>query len=299
MANVARRAALLAILVSLAATTANSARAAVSAVDDTGATITLARSAQRIVSLAPHVTELLYAAGAGDRIVGAVEYSDYPEAAKRLRRVGSYAAFDLEAIVALQPDLVVAWGSGNPQHQLNALRALNRTLYITEPRRIEDVPKHIERLGTLAGTSAIARASAHDFRERYTRLRQRYAAHSPVAVFYQIWQQPLMTVNGAHIISDVMRACGGRNVFATLGPLAAAVDIEAVLAADPEVIIVSGMGAAQPELIRAWERWPTVRAVKKQNVFFIHPDLLQRHTPRLLQGAEQMCAHLETARSRR
>ncbi|MFP5350475.1 MAG: helical backbone metal receptor, partial [Gammaproteobacteria bacterium] len=196
MVDAASRAAL-ALLVALIATAANQAHAAASAVDDTGATITLARPAQRIVSLAPHVTELLYAAGAGDRIVGAVEYSDYPEAAKQLRRVGSYAAFDLEAIVALQPDLVVAWGSGNPQHQLNALRALNLTLYVTEPRRIEDVPKHVEQLGTLAGTSAIARASAHDFRERYTRLRQRYAAHSPVKVFYQIWQQPLMTVNGA------------------------------------------------------------------------------------------------------
>lgn len=297
MVNAASRAAL--ALVALIATAANNAHAAASAVDDTGATITLPRPAQRIVSLAPHVTELLYAAGAGDRIVGAVEYSDYPEAAKQLRRVGGYAAFDLEAIVALQPDLVVAWGSGNPGHKLKALRALNLTLYVTEPRRIEDVPKHIEQLGTLAGTAEIARASARAFRERYARLRQRYTARSPVSVFYQIWQQPLMTVNGAHIISDVMRACGGRNVFATLGPLAAAVDIEAVLVADPEAIIVSGMGAAQPELLRAWEHWPTVRAVKKQNLFFIHPDLLQRHTPRLLQGAEQMCAHLETARSRR
>ncbi len=275
------------------------ARADVSIVDDSGAKVTLAQPARRIVSLAPHVTELLFAAGAGARIVGAVDYSDYPDAAKQLRRVGSYAAFDLEAIVALRPDLVVGWSSGNPASQLDALRAVGLRLYLTEPRRIEDIPIHIEHLGALAGTVEVARASAGDFRARYKRLRQRYAGRAAVRVFYQIWDRPLMTVNGAHIISDVMRICGGDNVFASLAPLAAAVDREAVLAADPEVIIVSGMAAARPEEVEGWRRWPMLRAVKQDNVFFIQPDLLQRHSPRLLQGAEQMCADLELARSRR
>lgn len=271
----------------------------VTAVDDGGATITLARPAQRIVSLAPSVTELLYAAGAGDRIVGAVEYSDYPEAANRLARVGSYAAFDLERIVALRPDLVVGWRSGNPAHQLESLRALGLTLYVTEPRHIDDVPTHIERLGTLSGTAGAARAAAADFRARYAALRRRHAGRPEVSVFYQIWDRPLMTVNGAHIISDVMRLCGARNVFATLAPLAATVDIEAVINADPEVIVVSGMAAPRPDHAGDWRRWPTLRAVKRNNLFFIHPDILQRHTPRLAQGAEQLCAALETARSRR
>lgn len=275
------------------------ARAEVSAVDDSGTTVTLAQPARRIVSLAPHVTELLFAAGAGTSIVGAVDYSDYPDAAKQLRRIGGYAAFDLEGIVALRPDLVVGWSSGNPAHQLNALRALGLALYLTEPRRIDDVPTHIERLGALAGTADAARAAAGDFRARYARLRQRYAGRSAVRVFYQIWDRPLMTVNGAHIISDVMRICGGDNVFASLAPLAAAVDREAVLAADPEAIIVSGMAVARPEQAEDWRRWPMLRAVKQGNVFFIPPDLLQRHSPRLLQGAEQMCADLELARSRR
>lgn len=277
----------------------DAARAAVSAVDDAGATITLTQPARRIVSLAPHVTELLYAAGAGAYVVGAVEYSDYPDTAKRIPRVGSYAAFDLEAIVALRPDLVVGWKSGNPAHQVEALSALGLTLYITEPRRIDDVPNNIERLGVLAGTRRAAAAAAAEFRAHYVRLRQRYSEHPSVSVFYQIWDRPLMTVNGAHLISDVMRLCGGRNIFATLTPLAAAVDIEAVLAADPEAIVVSGMAAAQPEHVSAWDRWPQLRAVQRNNLFFIHPDLLQRHTPRLLQGAEQMCADLERVRSRR
>jgi iron complex transport system substrate-binding protein len=279
--------------------TVPAARAEVAAVDDSGATVTLAQPARRIVSLAPHVTELLFAAGAGARVVGVVDYSDYPDAAKQLRRVGSYAAFDLEAIVALQPDLVVGWSSGNPASQLDALRAVGLKLYLTEPRHIEDISVHIERLGALAGTAEVARASAGGFRARYTRLRQRYAGRPAVPVFYQIWDRPLMTVNGAHIISDVMRACGGRNVFASLAPLAAAVDREAVLAADPEAIIVSGMAAARPEHMGEWRRWPMLRAVKKDNLFFIPPDILQRHSPRLLQGAEQMCADLEIARSRR
>lgn len=267
--------------------------------DDLGQTVVLAQPARRIVSLAPHVTEMLFAAGAGDRVVGAVQYSDYPEAAQRIPRVGGYTSLDLEAIVASRPDLVVAWKSGNRAPQVEKLRELGLAVYVTEPRRIEDVPTDIERLGLLAGTAATARKAAAAFRAHHDALRRRYAARPPVDVFYQIWDRPLMTVNGEHLISDVLRLCGGRNVFASLSVLAPKVDVEAVLAADPEAIVASGMGEARPEWLGDWRRWPQLRAVRHDNLFFIPPELIQRHTPRILDGAERLCAALEQARARR
>ena len=267
--------------------------------DDAGATVVLAAPARRIVSLAPHVTELLYAAGAGGYVVGAVDYSDYPEAAKRIPRVGGYTGLDLEAIVALRPDLIIAWQSGNPPSQVERLRALGLAVYVSEPRHIEDVATNIERLGRLAGTADAALRAARAFRRRHEALRRRYAARPAVTVFYQIWDRPLMTVNGKQLISDVIHLCGGRNVFADLPILAPTVDVEAVLAADPEAIVASGAGASRPEWFDAWRRWPQLRAVRRDNLFVVPPDVLQRHGPRILDGAEHLCADLETARRRR
>ncbi len=272
---------------------------AVSAVDDSGQAITLDKPARRIISLAPHATEILFTAGAGDRIVGAVQYSDYPEAAKRIPRVGGYSRLDLETIIALRPDLVVAWKSGNPGGQVEKLRALGLVIYTSEPRRIEDIADHIERLGRLAGTEAAAREAAAAFRARHRRLQRRYAGRPAVNVFYQIWNRPLMTVNGRHLISDVLRLCGGRNVFDKLPILAPKISVEAVLAADPEAIIASGMGAERPEWLDAWRRWRSLQAVQNNNLYFIPPSLIQRHSPRILQGAERLCTALEAVRARR
>lgn len=267
--------------------------------DDTGETVRLAAPARRIVSLAPHVTETLYAAGAGAWLVGAVDYSDYPAAAKTLPRVGGYSKLDLESIAALKPDLVVGWASGNAPAHVARLRALGIPVYLSQPERIDDVAASLERYGELAGTQAVARAAAAAFRDRLQALRTRYGARPKVRTFYQIWKQPLMTVGGTQVISDAIRLCGGENVFADLKPLAPQVTVEAVLAADPEAIIASGMGEARPEWLDDWRQWKTLTAVKRDNLFFIPPDLIQRHTPRLVEGAARLCAHLETARGRR
>ncbi len=274
-------------------------RADIGVQDDLGQTVTLAQPARRIVSLAPHATEMLFATGAGDYLVGTVAYSDYPEAAKRIPRVGGYTSLDLERIVALRPDLIVAWKSGNAAHQLEKLRALGFVVYVTEPRNIDDVPSNIERLGLLVGTTAAASSAAAAFRARHDALRRRYGGRPLVNVFYQIWDQPLMTVNGEHLISDVLRLCGGHNVFASLSVLAPKIDIEAVLAADPEVIVASGMGEARPEWLDDWRRWQRLKAVRNDNLFFVPPELLQRHTPRILDGAERLCAAFDQARARR
>ncbi len=273
------------------------ARAEIAVTDDAGNRVVLPRPAMRIVSLAPHITELLYAAGAGSKVVGAVEFSNFPDAATRLPRIGSHGAFDLERIAALKPDLAVVWGSGNPPGQVAQLRRLGIPVFVSEPRRLEDIATSLRQMGSLANVPAGDAAS--DFARRLAALRTRHADAAPVSVFYAIWNQPLMTVGGTHVISAALALCGGRNVFAALAQPAAQVALEAVLRADPEVIVASGMDAARPEWLDDWRRWPQLKAVKNGNLFFIPPDLLQRHTPRLLDGVEQLCAALDSARQRR
>lgn len=287
------------ILGGLAACLLLPARAEVSVRDDTGAEVRLAAPARRIVSLAPHMTETLFAAGAGERIVGTVQYSDYPEAARRLPRVGGYSRLDLEAVAALRPDLVVAWQSGNSAGNIARLRALGLPLYVSQPNRIEDVASEIERLGVLAGTVPSAAQAARAFRERLAGLRARHAGRPVVRTFYQVWSTPLTTIGGQQIISDAIRLCGGENIFGHLEPMAPTVSAEAVIAANPEAIVASGMGEARPDWVDAWRRWPAMTAVARENLFHIPPEILQRHTPRMLDGIERLCAALDTARARR
>ena len=275
------------------------AHADISVRDDTGQTVRLTHPAQRIVSLAPHITELLFAAGAGSRIVGSVEFSDYPEAARRIARIGGAASVDLEAVAALRPELVVAWQSGTSPAQVAKIRALGIPLYLSQPNHLEDVATDLERLGALAGTSAVATPAAQQYRARLAMLRQRYQNRPPVRSFYEIWKQPLTTIGGGQIISAVMRVCGGENIFAALPAMAPVVSVESVLAANPEAIIAGGMNDQRPEWLDDWKRWTSLTAVSRDNLFFVPPDLLQRHTPRILDGAEQLCLALETARTRR
>jgi iron complex transport system substrate-binding protein len=232
-------------------------------------------------------------------LVGAVEYSDYPDAAKKLPRIGGYSRLDLETIAALKPDLAIGWASGNSPAHIEKLRALGIPIYLAQPERIDDVATQLERYGELAGTQTVARAAAGSFRSRLGELRAQYSARPKVRTFYEIWKQPLTTVGGTQVISDAIRLCGGENVFADLKPLAPKVTVEAVLAADPEVIVASGMGESRPEWLDDWRQWRTLTAVKRDNLFFIPPDIVQRHTPRLVEGAARLCAHLETARGKR
>ena len=267
--------------------------------DDTGALVRLTQPARRIVTLAPHMAESVFAAGAGNYLVGAVEFSDYPEAAKKVLRVGGYSRLDLEAVAALKPDLVIAWLSGNAPAHVAALRGMGFPVYVSQPDRLEDVASEIERIGILAGTPGVASRAGQDYRERLSSLHKRYAHRPTVRTFYQVWKQPLATIGGRQIISSVIRLCGGENVFAREDSLAPVVSIEAVLAANPEAIVASGMDSARPEWLDDWKRWVAMTAVARDNLFYIPPQIIQRHTPRLLDGAELLCQHLETARRRR
>ncbi len=267
--------------------------------DDTGQEVRLKAPAKRIVALAPHIAESLYAAGAGDRLVGTVDYSDYPPEAKKLPRIGGYSRVDLEAVAALKPDLVLAWESGNNMPQVDKLKGLGLTVYVAQPNKMENVADQLVRLGQLAGTETVANATAERFRKRLESLRAANAGKPKVRVFYQIWKTPLMTVGGPQIISDAISLCGGINVFGHLGKMAPTVSVEAVLEADPEAIVATGMGDAKPEWLHDWDKWTRMTAVKRDNLFHINPDIMQRHTPRILDGAEKLCAHLDVARSRR
>nr|MBL8412535.1 cobalamin-binding protein [Dechloromonas sp.] len=267
--------------------------------DDTGREVRLKAPAQRIVALAPHIAESLFAAGAGSKLVGTVDYSDYPPEAKKVPRVGGYSRLDLEAIAALQPDIVLAWESGNNMPQVDKLRALGLTVHVSQPNKMENVADQLERLGRLAGTEASANAAAERFRKRLAGLRAANANKPKVRVFYQIWKAPLTTVGGPQIISDAITLCGGENVFGHLPKMAPTVTVEAVLEADPEAIVATGMGDAKPEWLHDWDKWTRLTAVKRNNLFHINPDIMQRHTPRILDGAEKLCAHLDVARSHR
>jgi iron complex transport system substrate-binding protein len=286
------------VILLLAAALVLPVKAEVTVRDDAGKQVSLLVPAKRIVSLAPHLTELLFAAGAGDHVVGAVDYSDYPEAARAIRRVGSSAQVDLEVVTAVRPDLVVGWQSGNGA-SLAKLAGLGMPVYVNQPDRLEDIARSIEQLGRLAGTDATALPAAAAFRARLAELRRRYSGKPTVRTFYEIWNQPLTTIGGRQIISDLIHVCGGENVFGRLSLLAPTVAEEAVIAEDPEAIVASGMDAARPEWLDQWRRWHQLKAVRYGNLFFVPPDLLQRHTPRLLDGAEMLCMHLETARQRR
>ena len=272
--------------------------------DDTGATVSLAAPAQRVISLAPHVTELLYAAGGGAKLVGAVSYSDYPPEAKQLPRVGDNKALDLERIVALKPDLIVVWRHGNAQRQLERLRELHIPLFFSEPHHLDDVAVSLTRLGQLLGTSSTADAAASAYRQDIARLRTQYANRPPVSVFYQVWDQPLMTLNGEHMISDVITLCGGRNVFAKLA--AAGADGLDRSGARRESGSDRHRSAGRDQAGHArcrnsstWRAWPSLKAVANNNLFAIDGDLINRPAPRIAQGAKQLCEDLEVARSRR
>lgn len=264
--------------------------------DYLGRELTLARPAERIVALAPHIVENIFSAGAGEHIVGAVDYCDFPEAAKSIPRVGAISAFSVEAIIALKPDLVVVWHSGRGANVMAQLVALGLNVYASDPRTLEDVAKSIRDYATLTGNQAQGFPVALEFEHRLNALRQTHAEHAPVGVLYQVWNDPLQTLNDHHIISDVVRLCGGVNVFGDSPAVAPKISIESVLARNPAVIIASGMGSERPEWLDEWKRWTAIKAVANKHLYFVPPDLIQRHTVRILEGAQRMCHHIDKAR---
>lgn len=283
----------------LLACAAFGARAAVSVVDDAGRRVTVQQPARRVISMAPHATELLFAAGGGRQVVGVMNYSDYPEAAKTLPLVGSNSVIDMERVLALKPDLIVVWHTGNTARQIAQIESLGVPVFHSEPRRLAQVADNVERLGRLLGTEPAATKAAAALRARLAALEARYARRASVTVFYQIWDQPLYTLNDAQIASDAIRVCGGRNVFGGLKVVAPEVGIEAVLAADPEAIMAGKRYDPANPGLRLWEPYKSMTAVKRGNLLTVDGGLLTRPGPRAIDGAARLCEAFEAVRQRR
>ncbi|MBP1208369.1 iron complex transport system substrate-binding protein [Duganella sp. 1411] len=280
-----------------AAVSPSSASAAISVRDDDGNVITLQKPAQRIIAMAPHVTELLYAAGGGDKIVGAVTFSDFPEAAKKLPRIGTNRQIDMERVIAMKPDLIVAWMHGSSERQIETLRQLGIPIFHSEPVKLDGIADSLLRLGQLMGTESVAQPAAADIRKQFAALAKQYSNRPPVRMFYQVWDKPLYTLNGASIVSDAMRLCGGVNIFADLKTTAPVVSMEAVLQADPEAIF----GTAEKDYggVALWKPYTTMKAVRNDNLFTLDGELLNRAGPRMVAGTAALCEKLELARQHR
>lgn len=268
----------------------------ITVVDDSGETVVLAKPAQRIITLAPHLTEQVFSAGGGDRIIATVNYSNFPEAANEILVIGSYKKISFEMVVGLSPDLILAFG-GNGWEMINRLRDLNYTVYVDEPRELEDVASTLMRLGKMLGTESITDLVTSRFNHRLEHLQTKYSDQKRLRVFYEVWNKPLVTINGKHLISSVMRLCGGENIFSDALPMAPRISVETVVRRDPDVIIASGHGNQRPDWLDDWLKWPSITAVNQGHLYFIPPDILQRHTVRILDGAEKMCEFLKIARS--
>jgi iron complex transport system substrate-binding protein len=277
-------------------------------VDDGGRAFTIDGPARRVVTLAPSLTELVHAVGAGAALVGVDRASNFPEAVASLPRVGDHARVDVERIVALRPDLVLAWRHGNPSRELAQLEALGLPLFHLEPRRLADVPRALERLGALVGRDEAGRAAAQKMRADLAALRERHAGRAPVDVFYQAWREPLLTLNGDHLVSDVIDLCGGRNLFAGLPQLVPRLSVEAVIAARPEAILTTRPQQADGEGMRrepraadfsGWRGFTSMPAVARGWMFTLPADTIARQGPRIVQGARAVCEALQVVRDER
>lgn len=275
--------------------------AEITVIDDDGVEHVFNQPVKRIVSLMPHATELLFEVGAGDQVVGAVQYSDYPEAAKLIPRVGGYSSLNIEAIIALKPDLLIAWPEGNRNRELDRLKTLGLPILVSDPREFHDIAKALTLYGKVTGNEAEAKVAVQEFNKKLNYLRMTYSidensTEDKVSVFYQVWNAPLMTQNGNTFISRAIELCGGENIFSDLPMTNPQVSIESILVKDPQVIVASGMGQSRPEWLDDWRQFKTLRAVRNNQLYHILPELFQRPTSRFLIGTQQLCEAMQVAR---
>ena len=257
--------------------------------------VPLAATSHRLLSLAPNLTELVYAAGAGKHLVGVVAYSDYPAAAQRLPLIGDAFRLDFERVMALRPDLVLAWGSGTPRENVDRLRELGLRVEPLSVDHLDEIPLALEKIGDWAGTTAVATPEAARFRAALAERRQSLSKHRgvPPRVFIQIGRNPYYTVNDRHLIGEVVALCGGRNVFGGLSQLAPVVGEEDIVATRPEVILILDDGRDGGASAKAWQRWRQLPAVRAGRVYTVDSNTLARATPRVLVGIATVCARLQ------
>ena len=271
--------------------------ASIRLIDDLGVELSLDQAAEKLVLLGPNLVESIYAIDAAHTVVAVADHSDYPPEAREIPRVASHNTINYEKILALAPDLVVVWASGFGIEKIQKLRNLGLTVFASEPQRLADVEHLLRTLGQLTGHSGSANQAALDYVRGLQELTQLYQYQRPVRVFYQIWHQPMQTLNNKHIVNDVITLCGGINIFAKQREIAPKVSVEAVIALDPELIITGVSNGQRPSWFEDWQRWPSITAVRKNHLFVVDADIMVRHAPRILLGAEQLCRYLAKARA--
>ncbi|MFC3033414.1 cobalamin-binding protein [Pseudoalteromonas fenneropenaei] len=249
-------------------------------------------SAQRIIALAPHIVENLYVIGAGERIVGTVEYADFPEAANAIPRIGGYHGISMEKLLALKPDLVIAWQTGNKQTDLDKIAALGIPVVYSHTHEIADVAKELREFGQLTGLEVEAEKQAQQFETRFKTLQDKYQSEMRLAVFYQLWPEPMMTIGRNTWVHQLLEICQVDNVFADASSDYPQIGIENVIHAKPQVIILPDEKTKQKVPLINWQAWPEIPAAKHQQYIHVNADLLHRYTTRVLDGIDDMCAKL-------
>jgi iron complex transport system substrate-binding protein len=263
--------------------------------DDTGKDVTLPKTPTRIVSLAPGATEMLFAAGAGKHVIATVEYSDEPPAAKQVPRIGDVVAIDMERLVALRPEVAVVWpGGGNPA-QIEEINRLHIPMYRQQVNKLSDIPNSLRRLGALTGTQDVAEQAAKNIEARLASLTRTYGNGRHPSVLMEVWNHPFYTVGGTQLISDALTTCGARNAFCDLKDLSPVIDVEAVVARDPDIIVAAAPPGAGPEWLADWRRFTTLRAVRKNNLITFEDPRLVRLGPSVVDATDALCKALATA----
>jgi iron complex transport system substrate-binding protein len=287
---------LLSLSISIGLIAAQTSIASISLPQANGETLTLPGPAMRIITLAPNLAELVFSAGAGDRLEAVVEYSNFPAQVAQLPRIGDAFRIDLERILEFEPDLVIAWKSGNPQTALKKLEQLGINVWQVEITRPEEIADVVENISRAAGTETTGQTVAGQLRSRLAQLQQKNAKKTPVSYFYQIAPRPLYTINGRHIISRSLEICGGKNIFSELAALAPQISIESVIIANPQAMIAPGIPDDAPAL-RTWLDWPQLQAVQNKNMLYLPADEISQATPRLLDSIDLACKLLDKVRS--
>lgn len=276
----------------------------ISVVDDFDRKVDLAKPAKRIIALSPHITENLFSAGLGDRIVATVDYADYPPEALEIPRVGGFADFSVESILSFKPDLVVGWGSGYAGFPdlLAKLEALGTTVYVSELTNLSEIADSVKRLAILGGTwgsdNSVVQRRVKDFLQGSNKLAETYSSKSTrPKVFFQIWHEPLQTLGHKHLVNQLIELCGGENIFADSELIAPKVNIETILDRNPDLIVYTAMDTQVAAITQFWPRWTTITAVREKQLYQANSDWLSRRTMRSLNGAEQLCQFIDTARN--
>lgn len=255
-----------------------------------------AAAEQRIVALAPHIVEMLFDIGAGDEIVGTVDFADFPKAALKIPRIGGYHGIQIEKILALKPDLVIVWKSGNKISDIEQMEKMGLNIIYSQPHKIEDVAQELRKLGKITNHEIQAEAVANRYAHKLKTLRQQYDNIAPMKVFYQLWPEPMRTVNKETLINQLIEVCQGENVFASNPTPYPQIGIENVIVAQPEIIILPDEKSNQEQPIIDWHKWPEIPAAKHNRFIRVNADLMHRFSTRMLEGIEDMCEKIDAYR---